>query len=587
MFLVGLWLLCGLLFKQSESTTRGATLSIELIYSNPQSKLDDGSTCDRIGDNRCDVYFKLCLQHATTDPQRSSSGKCALYQYTTQTYENTATVKFTDRERFQVHIAQPVPNSYTFELEIWDADFIPSRESIGTFVAENLDLLPTGSFTDVPLKNRNANSRNHNLEIQLRMRLECGENLFGNHCMIECVPAPKRYTCNSEGKKICKEGFTGENCEHEDSCFYEPCATHATCSNRIDGTGRVCICNGHEGPECYPGFDPCSSSPCEHNGHCSAMGLYGESFHCNCSELWSGHRCTERRLACEEAAANLTVGDPETKNSVNSTDVSEVCLNGGKCLEYSDKFAFRCVCINGWTGERCDIREQNETSINLLMLLLVSLVGMFIIILATALTVGFIWHFRKNNRTEKLARGYGGIVYFHNDRDSTATVASILPLPNSDTYGNAHLPDQIYVRSPNQMLTPRRQCNDVYDECDPFGVYNKTGVYGTTFGRDSPKGHRRGRNSELPGQDESAPPLPERPKNLGSLNSRQNSVTSIPTVDTTLSYTRVGSPRSSVGSPNERRQPTIYRPLSPTFYQTQNTLERFKEQRHTQPLIES
>ncbi|KAA3680188.1 uncharacterized protein DEA37_0008199 [Paragonimus westermani] len=70
MFLVALWLLCGLLFKQAESTTRGATLSIELTYSNPQSKLDDGSTCDRIGDNRCDVYFTLCLQHAATNPQQ-------------------------------------------------------------------------------------------------------------------------------------------------------------------------------------------------------------------------------------------------------------------------------------------------------------------------------------------------------------------------------------------------------------------------------------------------------------------------------------------------------------------------------------
>lgn len=545
----------------AQADTGGATLSIEWSYVNPDSRLANGDICDRIGDSKCDVYFTLCLRNAASLSKHHSQDNCLLLHYTTKTYHNVQTVNVTGNHAVSVTVPPPVPNFYTFRMQIFDKDYLPDNEVIGEFLASNFQLLPSETFQEVKMKNVITRSRNPKMKLQVKMRLMCNRFHYGNQCMIKCQSDSMRYTCDAHGNKICHVGFAGPECDTEDACYYEPCASHAQCTNFANGTGRTCKCNGHEGPECYPGYDPCSTFPCEHGGLCYPTGQYEQSFRCSCPEAWTGHRCTERRQACMEAARKFHNGSLPTEDNEQVEVFSQVCFNGGKCLEYSDRFDYQCVCTDGWTGDRCQLKEKMNADI--VMLMVVMIIASVLLMLFGGLTIGLIWRYRKSKRMMRKISREGGIVYFHSNRDSTSTMCSTLPLPYPDYKDlrgfSDHLGKSVVHYQPNSRSTSRRNYNDIYDECDPMGLYTKTGPYGTVFG-DSTGVVANSSNST---NDEPAPPLPERPNILELSPSRQPSFVLQRTDEYSASYNRLNSVRSSPDSTGHQRRPTVYRAHSP------------------------
>ncbi|VDQ00720.1 unnamed protein product [Trichobilharzia regenti] len=153
------------------------------------------------------------------------------------------------------------------------------------------------------------------------MKLNCLENYYGNQCYVYCNPEPSRYTCNSDGSY---------NCTPES--------------------------------ECYPDRNPCQTNPCQNGGQCQLSGHYNKSFTCQCTEQWTGHRCTERRSACLEEALKLQYdGNFATGYDVNNTESPPVCLNGGTCYEHATKFEVSCLCLPEWTGDRCELSVEMES----------------------------------------------------------------------------------------------------------------------------------------------------------------------------------------------------------------------------------
>lgn len=52
-------------------------------------------------------------------------------------------------------------------------------------------------------------------------------------------------------------------------------------------------------------------------------------------------------------------------SSVDPSSFSvSVCMNGGKCFEDPDRFAFFCVCPGEWTGARCETPKSKPNNVS-------------------------------------------------------------------------------------------------------------------------------------------------------------------------------------------------------------------------------
>ncbi|TNN17812.1 Protein jagged-1b [Schistosoma japonicum] len=506
----------------------GAQLKIEWDYNNPDSLLENGQICDRVGGKECDVYFTLCLKNAAS--VTNDIEKCHLLQHTTRVFDNAGYLEFREGDGIEIFVPQPVPNEYTFTLGIFEQDIFGSVEVIGTLVAEKFYLLPTNNWTDIRMFRENDQYKNR-IYVNVRMQLSCLKYYYGNHCHVFCKPEPSRYTCSSDGSYICLPGLRGPKCDKEDSCYFEPCADHALCINKDDETGRICICNGEERPECYLDYNPCDSTPCQNGGECQLTGHYNKSFVCHCTEQWTGHKCTERRSACLEEAEkirrnNINVSDDYYSNS---TEVTSVCLNGGTCFEHPIRFEVRCVCLPGWIGNRCEIPvELEEQKSNWILITLIG-VGVVLFFIVVALTIGVVWKYVLKKRKSQHHDKHGAIVLYHNPQNlGQSNFGSSCPLNQhfmNITYEDTSALPPIITKSSSAAYSKKLEPSpipDEYDECDPLGIYAGTEIYETSFPPDENVGFDNKNNlsstaeTEAEPFDEDAPPLPNRPTTYDS-----------------------------------------------------------------------
>lgn len=172
--------------------------------------------------------------------------------------------------------------------------------------------------------------------------------------------------------------------------------------------------------------------------------------------------------------------------------------------------------------------------------------------------------------------GRGGIIYYHNNRDSTATVCSTVPVlqcPTNELYGTWRQNGQALLPPPNNEFVSKAHLNGVYDECDPFGVYTKTGHPASEGGDVYSRKISTTQSCDQPSLSDSAPPLPERPQDLGLVTFRQPSFGGTPIVGSKSSYMRTYSARNSLDD-SEKRFNDAYRPLSPTVYRAPLTFTK-------------
>ncbi|XP_038637890.1 tenascin isoform X13 [Scyliorhinus canicula] len=166
----------------------------------------------------------------------------------------------------------------------------------------------------------------------------CEEGFTGEDCGIE-VSCPN--DCSDQGRCIngvchCFSGYTGEDCSQQ-LCRFD-CGEYGIC---IDG---ICVCDeGHTGEDCRIKLCP---------NNCSGQGICING-QCVCDEGLTGEDC--RDLACLNNCYNrgrCVDGECICDEGFTDQDCSEIicphdCYDRGRCIDGV------CYCDEGFTGEDC------------------------------------------------------------------------------------------------------------------------------------------------------------------------------------------------------------------------------------------
>lgn len=103
--------------------------------------------------------------------------------------------------------------------------------------------------------------------------------------------------------------------------------------------------------------DECASSPCRNGGECRDKRA---RFHCFCTHGFTGETCDIEINAClSNPCQNAGSCSEEPGRLVNQNRSSAVWFQ--ICWTYSHSDRFRCDCVAGFVGARCEV-ETNECS---------------------------------------------------------------------------------------------------------------------------------------------------------------------------------------------------------------------------------
>lgn len=200
--------------------------------------------------------------------------------------------------------------------------------------------------------------------LDIAFRSSCHPSYYGNGCQRYCK-ASFSYTCDTQGKRICLDGWSGElcdkpicseGCEHGrcvepgrcecDHGFFGPtckeCRRSENCRHGKcrDNQPFTCECEaGWGGIFCERDLEYCTRhKPCMHGGVCTNGGLRAD-FTCRCPKGYIGSTCEiEVPSICQHAG---------------------ICRNGGVCTTSDTKLG-RCECAQGFEGRYCERRIATE-----------------------------------------------------------------------------------------------------------------------------------------------------------------------------------------------------------------------------------
>ena len=115
------------------------------------------------------------------------------------------------------------------------------------------------------------------------------------------------------------------------ACPSSPCLNGATCFERFDSQGYLCICPpGFGGEMCQIDIDLCASDPCVNGATCSENND-SSRYMCTCPYGYEGENC--------KIDIDFCVSDP--------------CLNGATCTDLVS--GYECTCPMGYGGTNCEI----------------------------------------------------------------------------------------------------------------------------------------------------------------------------------------------------------------------------------------
>ena len=183
---------------------------------------------------------------------------------------------------------------------------------------------------------------------------QCQAPFGGPDCSLCTHNCSGHGSCTSNGCK-CEDGWKGALCDRRDDCDPKDCggASHGTC---------VADANGQPACKCqYPWTDfdclQCTLT-CNEHGECNDQGK------CTCDKGWKGEQC-DRYGDCPNNCSDKgqcvgdEIGDPVCKClpgyaglDCGSLICNKTCPANSRCLNNE------CVCMDGWTGDTCQERDD-------------------------------------------------------------------------------------------------------------------------------------------------------------------------------------------------------------------------------------
>ncbi|XP_071962629.1 uncharacterized protein [Antedon mediterranea] len=342
----------------------------------------------------CRTFFQICLTNYQVDIPMSP--ECTFGRQVTPVIgENT----FNDS--FQNEFVNPIRIPMEF---VWPGDFLLIIEAMhdasGVHVEEGSErkLLTRLAMTDAIDASKtwtNSTHMDQNHTLHFSYRVVCNNNRYGPQCATECTPRDNyfsHYTCDSEGNKVCLDGWTGPNCITPvcDECVHgyctapnqcecqagwkgeqcDECITHPSCDNGFCYTAFQCICKtGWRGVFCNFDATFCTeNNPCRHGGICEHTDN-GSGYQCNCPTGTTGSHCeileADNSCQCENGATCRFVDDgvqvcdcptgyfgSMCENYDNCQSIDALCQNGGTCSNGEDTYL--CACPDGFIGNNCE-----------------------------------------------------------------------------------------------------------------------------------------------------------------------------------------------------------------------------------------
>ncbi|XP_063909759.1 protein crumbs isoform X3 [Zophobas morio] len=169
-----------------------------------------------------------------------------------------------------------------------------------------------------------------------------------------CIDGINQFTC------ICLPGLTGKICDiNIDDCASSPCLNGAECIDGLNSYTCNCTDTGYMGIHCEMNIDDCVGSPCENGADCVDL---VKDYQCTCYPGYAGKNCEQDINECDSSPCKYNGTCLERSNTtlyqpgVTDRNLPHIFSTP---FTYDLASGYECLCVEGVTGENCEI-DINE-----------------------------------------------------------------------------------------------------------------------------------------------------------------------------------------------------------------------------------